>query len=424
MKDRSGAVAVPVSPTHVAELGRLLGESVRRRTDELADAVTSEVPFHRDDVLLEIGATARYLETHLAGLGQRLAGRRPICAPDELAALMLPANILASGIRTITDLLAGGNRVLARMTGRARRTAEVVQAVFDDVVPGNVVLDRGESGPSFLQHALSADEVRFLLVFGGESLGDDLLRLVREGSRKRVVFEGPGKDPVIVLSGADLDEVARITARSKLAVAGQRCVAPENVVVEHSAHDALVERLVTEFEAATIGSVISPKVPVMVRDQLADAETRGARIACGGTVEGQHVAATIVTGVTPDMAVFQDETFAPLLAVASCAGPVEAVEIAASGRFGLACCVFGDEADQVAAALRGESYAHPVEDIVYGRYGHVVVNNGLRASTARGPFGGYGKSGWIWDGPGLRQGPKLAAFEATLGEEARPKELT
>ncbi len=260
-------------------------------------------------------------------------------------------------------------------------------------------------------------------VFGGEELGDDLLRRARQGAAKRIFFEGPGKDPVIVLEGAPVDEVARITAKAKLAAAGQRCVAPENVIVHRKLEDALVERLIAAFEAVRVGApgdpstafgrMISPKVPPIVREQLADAQHRGAKVVCGGTVEGNRVDPTIVTGVTAGMSVFQDETFAPVLAVASFDDVAEAVELARANRFGLACSVFGTEADAVAAALQGEAYAHPVDDLVFGRYGRVTVNDGLRAATVRGPVGGYGKSGWIWDGDGLRQGPKLAALEAT-----------
>ncbi|MET8759957.1 aldehyde dehydrogenase family protein [Lentzea sp. NPDC004782] len=402
-----------VLPHDVAALGRKLGEALRLCADELAAAVTTDVPFRIEDVLKEINATSRFLEVHLGALGAQLVRRRPICTSDEWAAIMLPSNILASGIRTITELLIGGNKVLVRMTGRASHTSAVVQNLFDDIVPGRVIMERTRTGPDFLDHVMMSESVRFALVFGGEELGDDLLRRVRQGVTKKVVFEGPGKDPVIVLAGAQIDDVAQVTAKAKLAVAGQRCIAPENVIAHHTVHDELVERLVTAFEAATVGSVISPKVPEMVRRQLADAQEKGARIACGGTIEGQHVAATIVTNATQDMSVFQDETFAPLLAVASFGEPEEAVNIARSSRFGLACSIFGDEAEAVATELRGEPYAHRVDDLVFGRYGHVTVNSGLPAAAVRTPFGGYGKSGWIWENGELRQGPKLPAFEAT-----------
>jgi acyl-CoA reductase-like NAD-dependent aldehyde dehydrogenase len=412
------------SPRRSGELGLRLSSALRRRAGDLCAVAVSEMPVRASDLVTEVNATARYLERYLGSLGDRLEGRRPICPEDGWSAVMLPSNILASGIRTITDLLVGGNRVLARMTGRASRTAAVIQSVFDDVVPGMVVMERSATGPEFLEHVISSESVRFALVFGGEEVGDDLLRRAQEGAPKRIVFEGPGKDPVIVLEGARLDEVARITAKAKLAAAGQRCVAPENVIVARVLADALVERLVAAFEAAcrgesgdpggVIGPVISPKVPPRVREQLSDAEHKGARIACGGTVDGQRVAPTIVTEVTPVMSVFQDETFAPVLAVASVNGPADAVELARASRFGLTCSVFGGEAEAVGDELRGAPYAHPVECLVFGRYGHVTINQGLPGAI-RGPFGGYGKSGWIWDGNGLRQGPKSPALEATLG---------
>jgi acyl-CoA reductase-like NAD-dependent aldehyde dehydrogenase len=407
-----------------AALAERLGTVMRLRADELCDAAAAESGRQRDDLMAELEGTAAYLERELERAAAGLSGRRAICTEDQWACLMLPSNISVGSVGLITTLLVAGNRVHARMPGRATRSAGAVQSVFDEVMPGAVMMERSATGPEFVEHIAHSSDVPFAYVFGGEALGDELLERCRAGLAKRIVFEGPGKDPFIVLAGANVDEAANRVIEAKFFLSGQTCVAPENLIVDRTLHDALVERLVSACEGArvgdpdqpgtTIGPMISERVPPIVRAQLADARQRGAEIVCGGTVDGRIVEPTVVTGVTTEMSLFQDETFAPVFAVVGFDDPADAIELACAGRFGLSCNVHGPDAERVASALAGAPYAEPVDDLVFGRYGTVRTNGRFGGPEPLRAFGGYGKSGWIWDADGLRQGPKSPTIEATV----------
>jgi acyl-CoA reductase-like NAD-dependent aldehyde dehydrogenase len=400
-----------------AQLGLRLAGALQRREQALCETAEAERGFQPEDVRGELCSAVSFLERSLPEVREQLAARRSICSREQWAALMLPANATAGGAVHVGVLLTVGNRVLVRMSSRSPRMASVLQDAFDEAAPGAVAIEHSTSGPAFMERIVSDPSVGFAMVFGGERVGDELLLRARDGALdKRIVYNGPGKDPAIVLDGAPVGAVADVLTAAKFARSGQTCVAPENILVHRALHDPLVARLVAACERrADIAPMLSPRVPRIVREQLDDAQRRGARIVYGGRVDGLWVQPTVVTGVTPEMALFQDETFAPVFAVAEVADAAEAVELAGAGRFGLTCTVFGAGADAVAAGLVGEPYARPVDDLLFGAYGHVSVNRPVGRLHLEGAFGGYGKSGWIADHEGLRQGPSWLAREATRG---------
>lgn len=284
-------------------------------------------------------------------------GRTAICGPGQGAVMMLPANITTFSVVEIARVALAGNPVRARLTRRAENVSRLIQEVFDEVIPGKVQMERDLSGPDFLRKALESESVPFVMVWGGEALGDELLERIARGPQKRVVFEGPGKDPVIILAGAPAEPVVAELTEAKFLLSGQTCTAPENVIAHESVHDSIVELLVQACRREQPVSVFSTKVPITVRSQLGDAVAHGADIVIGGHVEGQVVWPTVVTGVTPDMKLFQDETFAPVFAVSTFDTDEEALALARGTRFGSRAAVVGVGADRMAWSLKGAEYA-------------------------------------------------------------------
>src|SRR5688572_14830482 len=89
------------------ELGVGLAAALRSRADELREAAKLDMSFPARELRAEVEGTARALEGRLGRVTERLAGRRPVCADDQWAALMLPSNQVAGGARSIAALLAG-----------------------------------------------------------------------------------------------------------------------------------------------------------------------------------------------------------------------------------------------------------------------------------------------------------------------------
>jgi acyl-CoA reductase-like NAD-dependent aldehyde dehydrogenase len=175
-----------------------------------------------------------------------------------------------------------------------------------------------------------------------------------------------GKDPAIVLHGADLDRAATAILRASVVGTGQACQSIERIYVDAREADAFLERLIAKARATRLacepGGIIGPLIfarqAEIIADQLADATAKGAIVHCGGRIEshggGRWIAPTVVTGVNHGMKLMTEETFGPIMPVMTFETVDEAVRLANDSIYGLSAAVFGpneEEAGAVAARL-------------------------------------------------------------------------
>lgn len=185
-----------------------------------------------------------------------------------------------------------------------------------------------------------------------------------------------GKDPAIVLDGADLDRATSAILWGGTANAGQSCLSIERVYVAAPIHDAFVDLLVAkaskiglawpEPTSGAIGPLIDPEQATVIAAHLADAFARGATARTGGEVEqlggGVWVRPTVLTHVDHSMTVMREETFGPVLPVMSFSDVDEAVRLAEDTAFGLSAAVFGPETEAIAVARRLHAGAVSIND--------------------------------------------------------------
>jgi len=186
-----------------------------------------------------------------------------------------------------------------------------------------------------------------------------------------------GKDPLLVLESADPGRAATVALRASVVNSGQACQSIERVYVARPIAQAFLAALVRAAEAVRlsypdpdkgdVGPFIFRAQADIVRAQLADAVAKGARVLAGGTVEelggGSWLRPTVLADVTPDMAVMRDETFGPVIPVATFGGVDEAVALANGGDWGLSAAVLaGDLAEAEAVAVRLRAGAVSIGD--------------------------------------------------------------
>ncbi len=164
-----------------------------------------------------------------------------------------------------------------------------------------------------------------------------------------------GKDPMIVLNGADLDAATDAALRGAVLATGQACQSIERIYVAQEAHDEFVTMLCAKARAVRlthpdprygeIGPIIFDRQASKLADQIHDAREKGARIMTGGCIEhhggGLWLAPTVMTRVDHGMLVMREETFGPIMPVMAFADPDEAVALANDSQFGLSAAVFG-----------------------------------------------------------------------------------
>ena len=210
---------------------------------------------------------------------------------------------------------------------------------------------------------------------------------------KKLSLELGGNAPFIVFDDADLDAAVAGAIQSKFRNAGQTCVCANRIYVQDGVHDAFVDKLVRATAAlkvgpgdqagVEIGPVIDDKAVAKVEAHIADAVGKGAVVRAGGersSLGGRFFTPTVLSGVTADMIVTDEETFGPLAPVIRFKDEAEVIAQANDTPFGLAAYFYAGDMSRIWRV--GEAI----------EAGIVGVNTGI-ISTEVAPFGGVKASG-------------------------------
>jgi aldehyde dehydrogenase (NAD+) len=286
--------------------------------------------------------------------------------PYGVVGVISPWNfpLVLSFIDALPALLAGNTIVIKPSEVTPRFVDPLIAAI--ESVPGlegviSFVRGAAETGQALI------DNVDLVVFTGSIPTG----RKIAEAAARKLVpcfLELGGKDPAVILAGADLDRAATSVVRSAIYNSGQVCYAIERVYVEAAVHDDFVALLVEKCQAlqinyprvdrGDIGPFIHAPQGKIVKQQLDDAVAKGAKVLCGGELierdGGVWMNATVVTGVDHSMALMTEETFGPVIPVMSVRDAEDAIAMANDTIFGLSGAVFADtveNATQVAARI-------------------------------------------------------------------------
>jgi aldehyde dehydrogenase (NAD+) len=290
-------------------------------------------------------------------------------------------------VEPIGAALAAGNCAVAKPSEMAPACSAALARLLPRYVdPDAVTVVEGGVDETTALLAQRWDHIFFT---GSTAVG----HVVAEAAAKHLtptVLELGGKSPTYVHTSADLDVAARRIAWGKFLNAGQTCIAPDYVLVDHEVKDALVEKLSHEVGAfygpdprtsRSFGRIVNDRHLERLRTLLADG---AGTVAVGGQIDSgeRFVAPTITVEPRPDSALMQEEIFGPILPVLGVDGPAEAKAFIGARPKPLALYVFA-ERDEI------------VDDLVaHTTSGGVCVNQTLmHLLPADLPFGGVGDSG-------------------------------
>ena len=163
-----------------------------------------------------------------------------------------------------------------------------------------------------------------------------------------------GKDPLIILGDADLDDAVTAALRGSVINAGQACQSIERIYVHNSVLDDFVKRLTrraqetplntTDIHKGAIGPLIFLQQAKIIQHQLDDALRKGATICTGGKIEnhgGLWCQPTVLTGVNHSMDIMREETFGPIMPVMGFDTTEEVIDLANDTKFGLSAGIMG-----------------------------------------------------------------------------------
>jgi vanillin dehydrogenase len=299
------------------------------------------------------------------------------------------------GTRAVAAPLALGNTVILKASELCPRTHAAIARALDDAgLPRgviNLVTHHADDAAEVVEELIAHPAVRRINFTGSTRVG----RLVAENAArhlKPVLLELGGKAPMVVLADADLNEAVAAAKFGAFVHQGQVCMSTERIVVDRSVADPFAKRLGERAEALRVGDPRDPDTqlgPLVNRAALErisqlveDATSHGARVVAGGRAEGPCFLPTVLQDVTPQMRVYGEESFGPVVGIIPVDGADQAVRVANDTEYGLAAAVFGAH---VPTALE---VARRIES------GICHVNGSTVHDEPQMPFGGVKASGW------------------------------
>jgi 5-carboxymethyl-2-hydroxymuconic-semialdehyde dehydrogenase len=385
---------------------------LRRIADAIRDNATDFIGLECLDIGMPIaqmrGLAARAAENFdfFANQVEELSGQAyrvgddflnyTIHKPVGVATLIMPWNApLMLSTWRIAPCLAAGNTIVLKPAEWSPLTATRLAALMDEVglPPGvfNVVHGFGETAGAALVAHPGVD----LVSFTGESATGSAIMANGAPTLKRFSFELGGKSPVVVFADADFDRAVDAVVAQIFTMNGQRCTAGSRLIAEASIYEDLVQAVAERArnirsgdpfdESTELGPLIRREHHERVLGYLDSAVEEGARCLAGGKrpdhlPDGNFLEGTVFADVTPEMRVFREEIFGPVLVATPFEGEDEAIRLANATEYGLAGYVWTNELTR----------AHRVAQAIDA--GLVWINS-QNVRDLRTPFGGMKKSG-------------------------------
>lgn len=384
-----------------------LADAVKARFNDFATAEMLQNGKTFREAQGDIGFVANTL-TYYAGLADKIQGetvpvpggrldytlREPIGTTVHIAPWNYP---LLLSVRSLAPALAAGNSVILKPASWTPLSgllfAEAAQrAGFPDGIVNVVPGPGGAVGETLVTDA----RVEAVTFTGSCQVGQHVMESAAK-TTKRVVMELGGKSPVIVRNDADVAKAVKGIGYGIFANAGQMCWAGSRLIVHEDVADAVYAGL-TAFAAkmtpapgwmdtARMGPLVHKSHLDSVMDFVdagkaegANLLTGGARVTEGACADGNFMQPTVFTGVTPEMSIWKEEIFGPVLAATTFSNDDEAIQLANDTTFGLWSGVW----------TRDISAGHQLAARIDA--GMVGVNEGP-VTFPQTPFGGFKQSG-------------------------------
>ncbi len=330
----------------------------------------------------------------------------PSDTPDNLAlAVRQPCGVVLGvapwnapvilGTRALAMPLACGNTVVLKASEACPAVHRLIGTVLQEAGLGdgvvNVVTNAPEDAAAIVERLIAHPAVRRVNFTGSTHVGR-IIAMHAAKHLKPALLELGGKAPVLVLEDADLDAAVAAIAFGAFFNQGQICMSTERVIAHRSIADALVEKLTEKArklvataptdDGAVLGALVNAQAAQRVAALVEDARRHGATVLAGGAIDGAIMQPTIVDGVRPEMKLYAEESFAPVVTVQRVDSDDEAVQVANDSEFGLSAAVFSrDIARALGLARRIES-------------GICHINGPTVHDEAQMPFGGVKGSGY------------------------------
>jgi vanillin dehydrogenase len=320
-----------------------------------------------------------------------LVVREPLGVVSVISPWNFPLILSSRGFATA---LAVGNTVVLKpseetpvsgglLIGEILEEAGIPKGVF------NVVTCSRDSVKEVGDELISNPLVRGISFTGSTAVGQQVAAKAG-GLLKKCCVELGGKDALIVLDDADIEQAVNAATFGSFMHQGQICMSVERIIVHKDVAAEFTEKFVQNTKKLKVGNpremqncigpIINQKQLDKIRDQVDDAVAKGAKVLVGGKHKGLFFEPTILTNITRDMKVMREETFGPIAPVVTVASVDEAIEVANDTEYGLSAGIMTrNEERGLAIARRLNTGMAHINDSSVNDEPHVPFG-GVRAS--------------------------------------------
>ncbi len=379
-----------------------LADGFRRERDALAALITLEMGKPVAEARAEVEKCALNCDFYAGAAADMLADAPVPGAPGAFVAYeplgvvlaIMPWNYpLWQVVRFLAPALAAGNGAILKHAANVPQCALAIERIVAEAGAPAGLFASLRVGPETVARLIADPRIAAVTLTGSTEVG--MIVAGQAGSAlKKQVLELGGSDPFVVLADADIDRAAAMAVTARFTNAGQSCVNAKRFIVDAAVADDFVEAFAARTsvlamgdpgaERTTLGPLARANLRAAIAGQVERSIAAGARAVIGGSAgegAGFFYRPTILDGVTPGMAAFDEETFGPAAAIVRARDTEEAIALANRTAFGLGASIWTRDTD------RGLSLARRIDA------GAVFVN-AVVASDPRVPFGGIKASGY------------------------------
>ena len=292
--------------------------------------------------------------------------------------------------RFAVPTLIAGNTVVVKHASNVPKSAQLIQEIFEQAgFPKGCYLDLPIPS-SEVANIIANPIIKAVSLTGSEQAG--IAVATKAGKHlKKCVLELGGSNSFVVLEDANLEKAVATAVNARMQNAGQSCIAAKRFLV----HEKIVDEIVAKFKVAIqnlktgnpldketqIGSLARVDLAEELEVQVQKSIQMGAKLIAGGNRKDAFYEPTILTKVTTEMPVFNEETFGPVAAIITFKTIEEAIELSNQSEFGLGVSIFTQDIDFIKTKISAFNE------------GAVFINEMVK-SDPRLPFGGIKKSGY------------------------------
>ncbi|WP_373518365.1 NAD-dependent succinate-semialdehyde dehydrogenase [Pricia sp.] len=375
-------------------------ENLKKNTDKYAKIMTQEMGKPISQSVAEVEKCAWVCEYYAQNAEEQLQDESIDTDADTSYVSYEPLGVVLAVMpwnyplwqvfRFAAPNLMAGNVGVLKHASNVMKSAEMIQEVFEKAGFPKGCFQNLVIGSDKIPSVLENGHIRAVTLTGSKPAGASVASIAGENIKKSVLELG-GSNALIVFADADIDKTVDTCVKARFQNTGQSCIAGKRLLVQADIADDFMQKFILKVRELRSGDTMDADtyIGVLAREDLAediekqvnDSIQMGAKLEIGGQRNGTYFEPTVLSGVTPKMPLFKEETFGPAIGITIFKTDEEAVKLSNNSDFGLGVSIFTKDME------RAKKLAPQFEE------GAVFVNE-LVKSDPRLPFGGVKVSGY------------------------------